>query len=54
MPVSAEHDEKKSDQDSARARRLREEAQRPMGVNLAEGIALSRMLAQFVGSATTS
>jgi len=38
--------------DTARARRLREDAERPMSVNLAEGIALSRLLARFVGVAS--
>lgn len=49
-----DRDEKKISEDCAHIRRLREEAQRPMSVNLAEGIALSRMLAQFVGAATAS
>jgi len=48
----ADHDEQpKPVEDSARTRRLREDAERPMGVNLAEGIALSHLLAQFVGVA---
>jgi hypothetical protein len=34
-----------------RVQRLREDAQRPMSVNLAEGIALSHKLMRFVGSA---
>ena len=34
-----------------RLNRLREDARRPMTVNLAEGIALSHKLMQFVGSA---
>lgn len=34
-----------------RLNRLREDAQRPMSVNLAEGIALSHKLMRFVGSA---
>lgn len=34
-----------------RLRRLREDAQRPKSVNLAEGIALSHKLMRFVGSA---
>lgn len=38
--------------DSVRIRRLREDAARPLSVNLAEGIALSHLLAGFVGVAT--
>jgi hypothetical protein len=34
-----------------RLNRLREDAQRPMSVNLAEGIALSHKLMRFTGSA---
>jgi hypothetical protein len=37
--------------EAVRLRRLHEDAQRPMSVNLAEGIALSHKLLQFVGSA---
>lgn len=37
--------------EAVRVRRLREDAQRPMSVNLAEGIALSHMLMRFVGAA---
>jgi hypothetical protein len=37
--------------EAVRLRRLREDAQRPMSVNLAEGIALSHKLMQFAGSA---
>src|SRR4051812_823550 len=37
--------------DPIRARRLRADAKRPMSVNLAEGIALSHKLSQFVGAA---
>lgn len=37
--------------EAIRLNRLREDAQRPMSVNLAEGIALSHKLMQFVGSA---
>ncbi len=37
--------------DAVRARRLREDGRRPMGTNLAEGIALSKMLARFTGAA---
>jgi hypothetical protein len=37
--------------EGVRLSRLREDAKRPMSVNLAEGIALSHKLMQFVGSA---
>ena len=37
--------------DPVRARRLREDAKRPMSTNLAEGIALSHKLLRFVGVA---
>jgi hypothetical protein len=41
----------KAASDPVRARRLREDAKRPMSVNLAEGIALSHKLLRFVGIA---
>lgn len=34
-----------------RRRRIREQARRPLAVNLAEGIALSEFLAEFRGAA---
>ena len=37
--------------EQARRQRLRTDAQRPMSVNLAEGIALSHKLMRFVGAA---
>jgi hypothetical protein len=37
--------------EAVRLNRLRKDAQRPMSVNLAEGISLSHKLMQFVGSA---
>ena len=37
--------------DAVRVQRLREDAQRPMSVNLAEGIALSHKLMRFTGAA---
>ena len=37
--------------EAVRLNRLREDARRPMSVNLAEGIALSHKLLRFVGSA---
>jgi hypothetical protein len=40
--------------EAARLRRLREDAQRPMSVNLAEGIALSHQLMRFTGAARSS
>jgi hypothetical protein len=36
----------------ARVKRLPEDAERPMSVNLTEGIALSHMLARFLGAAS--
>jgi hypothetical protein len=38
-------------EDEVRIRRLRADAQRPMTVNLAEGIALSHKLLSFTGAA---
>ncbi|MGN6557322.1 MAG: hypothetical protein ACTHLH_04840 [Solirubrobacterales bacterium] len=40
--------------DAVRAQRLREDARRPMSVNLAEGIALSHKLMRFTGAARKS
>ena len=37
--------------EAERLRRLREDARRPLSVNLAEGIALSHQLMSFVGTA---
>jgi len=37
--------------EAVRVMRLREDARRPLSVNLAEGIALSHTLMRFVGSA---
>jgi len=37
--------------EAVRVQRLREDAKRPMSVNLAEGIQLSRMLSRFAGAA---
>jgi hypothetical protein len=37
--------------DVVRRRRLREQARRPLGVNLAEGLALSEFLSRFRGAA---
>ena len=37
--------------EAVRVRRLRDDARRPMSINLAEGIALSHKLMQFVGTA---
>jgi len=37
--------------EEVRIRRLREDAKRPMSVNLAEGIALSHKLMRFTGAA---
>lgn len=40
--------------EAVRVRRLREDASRPMSVNLAEGIALSHKLMRFTGAARLS
>jgi hypothetical protein len=40
--------------EAVRVQRLREDAQRPMSVNLAEGIALSHKLMRFTGAARRS
>jgi hypothetical protein len=40
--------------EAVRVRRLREDARRPISVNLAEGIALSHQLMQFTGVARRS
>jgi hypothetical protein len=40
--------------ESVRVQRLREDAQRPISVNLAEGIALSHKLLRFTGAALKS
>lgn len=40
--------------EAVRVRRLREDAQRPLSVNLAEGIALSHKLMRFTGTARSS
>ncbi len=40
-----------ADMEAVRVRRLREDASRPMNVNLAEGIALSHKLMRFTGAA---
>jgi len=37
--------------DEARMRQLRDDARRPLAVNLAEGLALSEFLSAFTGSA---
>jgi hypothetical protein len=37
--------------EQARRRQLREDARRPLAVNLAEGLALSEFLSSFTGSA---
>jgi len=40
--------------EAVRVQRLREDAQRPLSVNLAEGIALSHKLMRFTGAARKS
>jgi hypothetical protein len=42
------------DNEKARLRQVREDARRPLAVNLAEGLALSEFLATFTGSARRS
>jgi hypothetical protein len=39
---------------AVRVQRIREDAQRPLSVNLAEGIALSHKLLRFTGTALKS
>jgi hypothetical protein len=43
-----------ADAEALRVQRLREDAQRPLSVNLAEGIALSHKLLRFTGAALKS
>lgn len=43
-----------ADAEAVRRQRLREDAQRPLSVNLAEGIALSHKLMRFTGAARKS
>ena len=45
---------KPSTAEAIRVQRLREDAKRPMSVNLAEGIALSHKLMRFAGAARQS
>jgi len=40
--------------EEARRRQLREDARRPLSVNLAEGLALSEFLSTFTGAARTA
>jgi len=42
------------DNEQARRRQLREDARRPLAVNLAEGLALSEFLSTFAGAARRS
>lgn len=42
------------DNEKARLRQVREDARRPLAVNLAEGLALSEFLATFTGIARRS
>jgi hypothetical protein len=43
-----------ADVEAVRVQRLREDARRPISVNLAEGIALSHKLMRFTGTARKS
>jgi hypothetical protein len=40
-----------ADDERSRRRQIREDARRPLAVNLAEGLALSEFLSSFTGSA---
>lgn len=55
MPVKARDEESRRDpwrlNEKARLRQLREDAKRPLAVNLAEGLALSEFLSAFTGAA---
>jgi hypothetical protein len=55
MPVKARREKPGRDpwrlNEKARLRQLREDAKRPLAVNLAEGLALSEFLATFTGAA---
>lgn len=55
IPVSAESINPKRDpwraNEDARRRQVREDAKRPLAVNLAEGLALSEFLSTFTGAA---
>lgn len=52
MGVATESERRAAkENEEVRVRRLREDAKRPMSVNLAEGIELSRKLAAFAGAA---
>lgn len=52
--ASGEAPQGAADAEAVRRRRLREDAKRPMRVNLAEGIALSHQLMRFTGAARRS
>jgi hypothetical protein len=52
MDSAPQNSQKAAERNEAeRIRRLRKDAQRPLSVNLAEGIALSHKLMSFVGAA---
>lgn len=55
MPQPPEHERAKENSwhldEAVRRRRLREDAQRPAAINLAEGLALSEFLSTFRGAA---
>ena len=55
-PRAPERDEERSSKltDPVRVQRLRQDAARPMSVNLAEGIALSHKLLSFAGTAAAA
>lgn len=54
IPQSQSTKEAAAEAEAVRLDRLRKDAQRPMSVNLAEGIALSHQLMRFTGAARSS
>jgi hypothetical protein len=53
-PASIEPKGAAAEAEAVRRQRLRADAERPMSVNLAEGIALSHKLMRFTGAARSS
>ena len=51
VPNDGSLDDAWRDNERARRRQIREDARRPLAVNLAEGLALSEFLSTFTGSA---
>ncbi len=52
--MKGHHPSSAANSETVRLRRLREDAQRPISVNLSEGIALSHKLMRFTGAARKS